>query len=100
MLPLYVANLNFTETDVLVVAPFAKFREGVNDHDVADDLVAMVPEYEPDVQVNVCVKLDDFLSAVIVCAVPSVPALTDNEEALAIVFKANVPEPVQFTDVP
>ena len=61
-----MVNLKYTPAGKSCVAVLANSNGGVNDHDVAVDLVAIVPEYEPHSHVNVCVKLETFLSAVIV----------------------------------
>ena len=75
----------FTETEVPVVFAEAQSNGGVNEMLVELDFVQTVVVALPHVATMVCVKLLNFFDTVKVCAVPKVPAATDNVDFLGIV---------------
>ena len=79
-----------TETDEPLVFCEAHEIGGVNEMLVLVDFVHIVVDALPQVAVIVCVKLVDCLVTVSVCAVPSVPLPTDNEDFLGMVVSVCV----------
>ena len=78
-------------------AEFASARAGVQDTDADDVFVAIVvSDLEPNLARSVCVNEEDALDIVIVDAEPSVMLPTETEDALGIVGRAIVTEPVMI----
>ena len=76
-------------------AELASARAGVQDTDVDDVFDAIViSEREPNFARSVCVNEEDALDILIVDAEPSVILPTETEDALGIVGRAIVTEPV------
>ena len=93
MLPLYVVMVYLTETDVPDAFSLAHSNGGVNEILVELDFETIVFDWSPQVATIVCVKLDDCLVTVKVCAVPKVPFPTDNVDFLGIVSSVPLPDP-------
>ena len=103
VLPLYVSKVNVMVMLLAFGISLATSMGGVKFQLVALDMVAMMPDLFPADHCNVCVNPDALRSAVMACAVPSVPLDTFKSDFLGMVVNVTVPLPERVAplkDVP